>query len=255
MTQHATSSSSLPPGSEPSHAERALTQLVSERLGTLATHSVRNPGWPFASVMPYALDETSSPLFLISAMAIHTQNLVADSRTSLLVMQGGAEADPLGSQRVTLLGHARRIEQPGDDIRARYLDRHPSAKYWIDFDDFSFFRLEITDVYYVGGFGVMGWVTAQDYAVAEPDPLVDSAAGIMEHMNADHGEALRQITQKFAGLEAESAAMVACDRLGFVVRAKTASGMKGARIQFPEPVMSPADARRVLVEMTRQARE
>ncbi|MEA2492031.1 MAG: hypothetical protein QOH21_3823, partial [Acidobacteriota bacterium] len=141
MTQHAYSSSSEPSAAEPSHAERVRTLLVSERLGTLATQSVRHPGWPFASVMPYALTAEGAPLFLISGMAIHTQNLLAEPRASLLVMQSGSDSDPLGAPRATLLGTARKIAEPSADLRAAYLDRHPSAKYWIDFSDFSFFQL------------------------------------------------------------------------------------------------------------------
>ncbi|HKR63778.1 MAG TPA: DUF2470 domain-containing protein [Thermoanaerobaculia bacterium] len=257
MNQHAAPSSS-PSAPEPTHAERVRTLLLSERVGTLATQSQRHAGWPFASVMPYALIAAqaggATPLFLISSMAIHTQNLVADARASLLVMQSGADADPLGSPRATLLGNASRIDEASDALRAAYLDRHPTARYWIDFDDFSFFRLDVTDVYFVGGFGVMGWVTVDDYASAEPDPLLDSAAGILEHMNADHADALRMITRHFAGLDAEEATMVSVDRLGFVVRAHTAQGMKGARIAFAEDVRTREDARRVLVAMTRAAR-
>jgi putative heme iron utilization protein len=230
------------------------TLLVNEHVGTLATQSQRHPGWPFASVMPYALSEDAAPIFLISSMAIHTQNLLADPRASLLVMQSGAAADPLGSPRATLLGTASRIDEPSPELRAAYLERHPTARYWIDFSDFAFFRLDVTDVYFVGGFGVMGWVAAADYQSAEPDPLLDSAAGILEHMNADHAEALRAITRHFAGLDAEEATMMSVDRLGFVVRARTAEGMKGARIGFPEPVQSREDARRVLVAMTRTAK-
>lgn len=253
MTQHATSSSPPPPGLEPSHAERVRTLLATERVATLATQSARHAGFPFASVMPYALVDDAAPLFLISGMAIHTQNLIADPRSSLLVMQSGSDADPLGSPRATLLGTASRVEST-DALRAAYLDRHASAKYWIDFSDFAFYRLDVTEVYFVGGFGVMGWVDAGEYRIAEPDPLAPFAAGILEHMNADHGDALRNITRHFAGLDAEEATMVSCDRLGFVVRARTKEGMKGARIQFPEPVRSRDDARRVLVAMTKQAR-
>jgi putative heme iron utilization protein len=251
MTEHATSSPPPPPGSEPSHAERTRTLLVSERLGTLATVSHHHPGFPFASVMPYALSDDGAPIFLISAMAIHTQNLLADPRASLLVMQSGGDADPLGSPRATLIGHDTNTTGAHRDA---YLARHPSAKYWVDFSDFAFFRLDVMDVYYVGGFGVMGWVSAEDYAVAEADPLVDCAPGIIEHMNEDHADALRAIAKRFAGLEALDAVMVSCDRLGFVVRVRTSEGMKGARIQFPEPVRSRDDARRVLVSMTREAR-
>ena len=253
MTQHASSSTPPPPGLEPTHAERVRTLLATERLGSLATLSMHHPGFPFASVMPYALVDDAAPLFLISGMAIHTQNLLADPRASLLIVQSGSDADPLGSPRATLLGTAARIDTT-DEIRAAYLERHPSAKYWIDFSDFAFFRLDVAEVYFVGGFGVMGWVTADDYRAAEADPLAPFAAGILEHMNADHADALRHITRHFAGLDAEEATMVSCDRLGFVVRARTKEGMKGARIQFPDPVTSRDDARRVLVAMTREAR-
>ena len=253
MSQHATSSTPPPPGLEPSHAERVRTLLSIERIGTLATHSVRHPGFPFASVMPYALDGNAAPIFLISSMAIHTQNLVADARASLLVMQSGSDSDPLGSPRATLLGSVARIDAT-DEIRAAYLERHPSSKYWIDFSDFAFFRLDVTDVYFVGGFGVMGWVKVDDYRAAEPDPLAPFAAGILEHMNADHADSLRAITRHYAGLDAEEATMVSCDYLGFVVRARTNEGMKGARIPFPEPVRTREDARRVLVAMTRVVR-
>lgn len=254
MNQHASSSTPpSPPDAEPSHAERVRTLLATERIGTLSTHSVRHAGFPFGSVMPYALEANAAPLFLISSMAIHTQNLLGDPRASLLVMQSGAESDPLGSPRVTLLGSVTRIDA-SDDIRAAYLERHPSAKYWIDFSDFAFFRLDVSEVYYVGGFGVMGWVRADDYRTAAPDPLAQFAAGILEHMNTDHADALRAITRHSAGLDAEEATMVSCDRLGFVVRARTKEGMKGARIAFPEVVRTREDARRVLVEMTRAAR-
>jgi putative heme iron utilization protein len=254
MNQHASSSTPPPPGLEPTHAERVRTLLAEERVGTLATQSARHPGFPFASVMPYALLDDASPLFLISGMAIHTQNALADPRASLLVMQSGSGVDPLGAPRATLLGTVTRIEST-EEIRAAYLERHPSSRYWIDFTDFSFFRLEVSDVYFVGGFGVMGWVAADDYRAAEPDPLAPFAAGILEHMNNDHADALREITRHYANLTAEEATMVACDRLGFTVRARTAAGMKGARIQFVQPVTSREEARTVLVAMTRAARD
>ncbi|HVS31170.1 MAG TPA: DUF2470 domain-containing protein [Thermoanaerobaculia bacterium] len=253
MTRHA---SSAPPQTvpEPSHAERARTLMDRERIGTLATNSQHHPGYPFASVMPYALGPEGAPLFLISSMAIHTQNLLADPRASLLVMQSGGEADPLGLQRATLLGTVRRIDEGGQPLREAYLERHPSARHWISFSDFSFFQLEIAQIYFVGGFGVMGWVEAGAFATAEVDPLAAVSAGIIEHMNRDHAEALRNITRRFGGLDAEEAQMVACDRLGFVVRVKTKEGMKGARIAFPEDVRSSDAARRVLVAMARDSR-
>lgn len=253
MTQHA-SSSPVPTAPEPSYAERVRTLLETESAGTLATQSVRHPGFPFASVMPYALTRDGSPLFLISGMAVHTQNVIAEARASLLVMQSGSGEDPLGSPRATLLGSAHRIDEPEESLRQEYLKRHPPARHWIGFSDFSFFRLDVAHIYFVGGFGVMGWVDAPAYASAESDPLAEASAKIIEHMNRDHGESLRDITRRFAGLEAEEAQMVACDRLGFTVRVKTAEGMKGARIAFLDEVRSAEDARRALVAMASEAR-
>jgi len=253
MTQHA---SSLPPSSaaEPAYAERVRTLLEQETIGTLATQSVKHPGWPFGSVMPYSLAADGSPLFLISSMAIHTQNALADPRASLLVMQSGNDADPLGMARATLLGTVSRVEDVSDAMRDGYLARHPNARHWISFSDFAFFRLEVTHLYFVGGFGVMGWVSQEEFTAASADPLAGAAAGIIEHMNRDHAVALREITQHFGNLAAEEATMVACDRLGFVVRARTTEGMKGLRIAFIEDVRSAEDARRVLVAMVRTAR-
>lgn len=206
--------------------------------------------------MPYALDAAGRPIFLISTMAMHTQNLRSDPRASLLVMQPDAGGDPLGAARVTIVGTAAPV--PASDAvaaRTMYLDRHPNSQHWVDYDDFSFYRVEIVDVYYVGGFGVMGWVSATDYASAQHDPLADSAASILQHMNADHGDALILLARVFGGVDSEEAVMTSVDRLGFHVRMKTAEGMRSARIAFTSEVKGPLDARKVLVEMTQKARQ
>jgi putative heme iron utilization protein len=240
---------------EPSFAERVRTLVYLGRLGSLSTLSRKQPGFPFGSVMPYGLDEQGRPLFLISTMAMHTQNLKADPRASLLVTQESGDADPLGASRVTLVGNV--VLVPEADVaaaREAYLARHANSKYWVDFEDFSFYRLEVLDIYFVGGFGVMGWVTAAEYGSSQPDPLADSLGDIIQHMNADHKDALVLLARKFAHIEAQEATMTAVDRLGFHVRLKSQEGMKGARIAFLREVRNSAETRNVLVEMVRQAR-
>jgi putative heme iron utilization protein len=134
------------------------------------------------------------------------------------------------------------------------LARHENSRYWVDFSDFSFFRLQPIDIYYVGGFGVMGWVEARDYGLATPDPLAEAAPGILAHMNADHVDAMVLLAKSHAGIEAIEATMTSVDRLGFTLRLKTNDGVKGARINFPREVATAQDTRAVLVEMVRQAR-
>ena len=125
--------------------------------------------------MPFAQDSAGQPIFLISNMAMHTQNLKADPRCSLFVGQAGADGDPLGAARAALIGQAEPVpEHEISSVREVYLARHENSRYWVDFSDFSFFRLRPIDLYYVGGFGVMGWVEAGAYEQAAPDPLAEA---------------------------------------------------------------------------------
>jgi putative heme iron utilization protein len=254
--QHAYTGPALPVIPEPTHAERTRTLLHLNSLATLSTLSRKQPGFPFGSLMPYALDPAGRPLFLISNMAMHTQNIKADPRASLFVTQPAVDGDPLGAARATLVGNI--LQVPDEDkaaVRELYLARHENSRYWVDFADFSFFRMEILDIYYVGGFGVMGWVAAPDYALAAIDSLADSAPGILTHMNADHVEAMILLARTHSQLEATEATMTAVDRLGFHLRLKTADGMKGTRINFPNEVRTPKETRVALVEMVHQARQ
>jgi len=244
-----------PPVPESTFAERARTLVYLGRVGSLSTMSRKQPGFPFGSVMPYGLDDLGHPVFLISTMAMHTQNLQADARASLLVTQEDSEGDPLGTARATLVGNVHRVPDTDlAEVRRRYLERHANSKYWVDFEDFSFYRLDVVDVYYVGGFGVMGWVSASEYIRSQPDPLADAMSEIIQHMNADHKDALILLARKFAHIDATEAAMTAVDRLGFHVRLRTQDGMRGARIAFSREVSNPVETRKVLVEMVRQAR-
>ena len=247
--------SDQPPVPEPTFVERARTLVYLGRMGGLSTLSRKQPGFPFGSVMPYGLDDHGRPIFLISTMAMHTQNLQADPRASLLVTQEDTEGEPLGASRVTLVGNVLLV--PNTELaeaRKLYLERHSNSKYWVDFEDFSFYRMDVIDVYYVGGFGVMGWVSASDYDRSQPDPLADSTAEIIQHMNTDHKDALALLARTFARIETTEATMIAVDRLGFHVRIKTQDGLRGARIAFLREASNPAETRKVLVEMVQQAR-
>jgi hypothetical protein len=217
--------------------------------------SRKHPGYPFGSLMPFALDLAGRPVFLVSNMAMHTQNLKTDPRCSLFVGQGASDGDPLGTARATLIGHAEPVpEHDAASVREQYLVRHENSRYWVDFTDFSFFRLQPIDLYYVGGFGVMGWVEAGDYEHAAPDPLAETAPGIIAHMNADHVDSMILLARSHAQMEAAEASMTSVDRLGFSLRLKTEAGIKGARINFLRSVATAQEARKVLIEMLEQAK-
>lgn len=138
--------------------------LHSAAAGVLATQSAQMPGYPFASVLPFVLDERHAPVFLISRLAEHTKNLLADGRASFLV-HGGAGPDVLKAERVSLLGDVGRIE-PSPGLLARYLRHLPDAQRYLDLGDFAFFRFAPNSARYIAGFGQMGWIGASDWADA-----------------------------------------------------------------------------------------
>jgi heme oxygenase (biliverdin-IX-beta and delta-forming) len=261
--RHAGGGAQVPGPDEPTFAERARTLVHAAKLGTLSTHSRRADGFPFGSLAPYGTDAAGRPTFLFSTMAMHTQNLLADPRASLLVAQPGSPAaraldgdeDPLAGARVTLVGSVAEIDAADRPaIRDDYLSRHENARHWVEFEDFAFYRLDPTELYYVGGFGSMGWVAADDYRAASPDPLADSAPGIIAHMNRDHADALVLYARVFGSVDAEEATMLSVDRLGFRVRTRKNDEYRGVRINFTREARTPEEARKVLVEMVRDAR-
>jgi putative heme iron utilization protein len=237
---------------EPSLAERARTLAVLGLIGSLSTHSQKFRGFPFGSLTPYAVDDLGRPIFFISSMAMHTQNLRQDPHASLLIAQPDVSGDPLGAARLTLLGEA--TEAPAAEVRELYLSRYENAKFWQDYTDFAYYRLEVSAAYFIGGFGVMGWISAEDYGSAPPDPLAKAAPGIIRHMNNDHADALRLIARRFAGEAPDEAAITAVDRLGFHLRLKSGDRIHGQRIAFLREVRNTEDARAVFVEMLRQAK-
>jgi putative heme iron utilization protein len=133
---------------------RAL--LEAEAHGVLATLSARRAGWPFASVVAYALSAEAEPLLLLSELAEHTRNLRAEPRASLLVTDSAAAADPLAGSRLTLLGTIQ--PTTSDTARSAYLARHPPASDYLQMGDFHLYVLTLSEARYVGGFGDMGWL-------------------------------------------------------------------------------------------------
>lgn len=239
---------------EPSHAERAKTLVYLQQTGSLSTLSRKQPGWPFGSVMPYGLDAQGQPVFLISAMAMHTQNLLGDPRASLLVTPPESRSDPLGAARVTLMGSVTKVpKEESAEVRARYLDRHAQASYWVDYQDFGFFRMALAEIYFVGGFGSMGWVTLSDYAGAAVDPLADDAASLIRELNTEQAETLLLLARVFGNPDAQQTTVTALDRLGFHLRFTTPARMQGGRVAFPSPVRNAAEARAGLAGLAAQA--
>ncbi len=246
----------------PSFAERVRTLVTGEVDGTLSTLTAGaddvGDGHPFGSVVTYATDDAGAPLVLMSTMAEHARNLAADPRASLLVTASGDGAGRLAAARATLLGTMAPVPDTDQDAATEaYLQVHPDA-FWARFPDFFTARLDIAAIRYVRGFGEMGWADVAGYASAEPDPVAPAEAGIIEHMNADHRDAMLDIVAHELDLPdpVTDVELLSCDRYGFEVRLTTTGEHELAfgRIGFDEPLDAADEARGAMVALTRRAR-
>jgi putative heme iron utilization protein len=225
-------------------AKRLLRTI---RAGALA--SLADGGHPFASLVNVATDYDGSPLLLMSRLAAHTANLERDARCSLLLSQSG-KGDPLAHPRLTLVGRAERIR--AERVRGRFLRRHPKSELYAGFADFSFWRIAIEWAHLNGGFA-----RAADFsndAVLTPldgaDALLAAEAGAIEHMNADHREALALYATRLLGEPEAPWRATGIDPEGMDLSA----GDRTARLTFDKIVTTPGDLRSTLVALATQAR-
>ena len=248
-----------PPAREPTHAERVRTLVHGERRGALSTVAADPAGYPFGSVVSFGLADDGDPLFFVSLMAEHTQNAQRDPRASLLVTEPVPEgADPLAGGRVTLLG----LLAPIDDdaaravARERYLEANPAASYYIDFGDFTFLRLTVDHVRYVGGYGRMSWVDAAAYRAAD-------ARSAGRRRRRDHRAHERRPRRRpgvvlpalrRARRHRPRPRMSAVDRYGFDLVAVSDAHRTAVRLAFPDECTTGDEVRRAMVAMVAEAR-
>ena len=237
----------------PSAAEEARTIAAATNAGTLA--SLTKNGDPWASFVTYGLLD-GAPVLCVSHLAEHGRNLAADPRASLAVVAPGAESDPLASPRITLAGV---VEHPVGAELAAARDAHvaavPAAKYYIDYSDFALWVLRVHRVRWVGGYGRMDSASADDYAAAASDPLAPIAASAIEHLNADHAEALTEMGRALGGFpDTESAVCTGVDRYGLDLKVSTPRGSAYTRVGFGGALASADELRAATVELVRRAR-
>lgn len=230
-------------------ARRARGLVRAGATAALATALV-DGDWPYASLVLLACDHDAAPLLLLSSLAEHTRNLAADNRVSLLLDGTGGLDDPLAGPRLTVLGRAAISEEPRH--RDRFLARHPAAAGYADFTDFAFYRVAVERAHFVEGFGRIDWIEGGELVhEAGAAAFAMGEAGIVEHMNADHGDAIDLYARALLGISGGGWRMVGCDAEGCDLRREG----RLARLAFPAPVADAEGARAALVELARRARE
>lgn len=229
----------------------ARSLLRRSRQGALAT-LMAGTGDPYCSLVNVASHPDGSPILLISRLALHTRNILADSRVSLMLDER-AEGDPLEGARIMLAGRAEEAKSSDLEIvRQRYLHAHPSAEVFVDFKDFGFFVIRPSGLHLVAGFGRILDLRPEQFLTDTSDAseLVKAEQGAIEHMNSDHREALNLYAVGLLGAEAADWRCAGCDPDGIDLQA----GRMILRLDFPERVRGPGELRKMLVTLADEAR-
>ncbi|XUM24777.1 HugZ family protein [Bradyrhizobium oligotrophicum S58] len=225
--------------------------LRRSRQGALATLMVGS-GDPYCSLVNVATASDGAPIILISRLAVHTRNVLADSRVSLMLDER-APGDPLEGARIMLSGKAELATDDNREmLRRRYLNAHPSAADYADFADFSFFVIRPSGAHLVAGFGRIVDLKPEQFLtdMADADELILAEQGAVDHMNEDHREALALYATKLLGAEAAEWRCSGCDPEGLDLMADG----RTLRLAFPERVTTPGTLRKMLVRLADEAR-
>jgi putative heme iron utilization protein len=229
----------------------ARSLLRRSRQGALAT-LMAGSGDPYCSLVNVASHADASPILLISRLALHTKNILADSRVSLMLDER-ATGDPLEGARIMLAGRAEETAgEAAGVLRRRYLNAHPSAEAFVDFKDFSFFRIVPSAAHLVAGFGRIIDLTPAQFLtdIGDAGELLEAEQGAVEHMNEDHREAMNLYATKLLGAESADWTCTGCDPDGLDMQA----GATVLRLDFPERVASGTALRKMLVRLAGEAR-
>jgi heme oxygenase (biliverdin-IX-beta and delta-forming) len=236
------------PPEEPAVSARRLVRTALK--GSLATLD-HETGHPYASLVLVATEPDGAPIFLISNLALHTRNLQRDPRASVLIDGTGDLGDPLSGGRVTLTGEARSTDSA--TALRRFLARHPSAEGYAGFTDFAVYQLRPSSGHYIGGFGRIVDIKAESLLtdLAGASALIEAEAGIVEHMNSDHADAVALYATELAGCAPGAWRMSGIDPGGLDLLHRTMA----ARVDFPTRICGPGEARSALVGLASKARE
>ena len=230
--------------------------LRSTRSGVLSSFSAKFAGYPFGSVMPFVLGHDCQPIVLISTIAEHTKNIIANPKVSLLVFAGAEDLHANG--RLTLIGEATQIEKNDADLMARYCRYFPESAGYLAMHDFQFYRINIAQARYIAGFGKMSWIDGDeivDLKNVEKNALIASLeTSMIEHMNADHVDSMILYCQHFHGLAPSRVSLIGVDCDGFDVEAVIADDIKMLRFTFEAPIFDANSARKAFVALSKVAR-
>ncbi|MGL9622206.1 pyridoxamine 5'-phosphate oxidase family protein [Bradyrhizobium sp. U531] len=240
----------MQPTSDFDPGKLAKSLLRRSRQGALAT-LMTGSGDPYCSLVNLASHPDGSPILLISGLAVHTKNILADSRVSLMLDERVA-GDPLEGARIMLSGRAEQADVEKELLQRRYLNAHPSAEDFVSFKDFAFFRIRPTGTHLVAGFGRIVDLKPERFLtdLIGAEDLLAAEEGAVEHMNTDHRDAMGLYATRLLGASAGDWRCTGCDPEGLDMQ----DGQIALRLDFPERVTDGTSLRKMLVRLAGEAR-
>ncbi|KAL9235547.1 hypothetical protein vseg_010297 [Gypsophila vaccaria] len=229
--QSATSAHGLP---RPALAVRNLMEQA--RFAHLCTVMSRmhhrRQGYPFGSLVDFAPDTMGHPIFSFSPLAIHTRNLLADPRCTLVVQIPGWSG--LSNARVTIFGDVVPLPEDQQEwAHKQYMRKHQQgpSQQW---GNFYYFRMQnISDIYFIGGFGTVAWVDVKEYENLKPDKIaIEGGEQYLKELNAIFSKPLRELLSN--EIEVDDAALISIDSRGTDVRVRQGAQFNIQRISFEQ---------------------
>lgn len=231
-------------------ASESRRLMRAEPAATLST-GLGGDGWPYGSLVLTAVDHAARPILLISTLAEHTKNILADNRVSLMFDGTLDYQERLTGPRVTVLGRAEKTAD--EHAKARFIARHPSAAMYAQFGDFAFYRVEPERAHIVAGFGKIDWVAKEKLLtdVSGAAQLAEAEADMVAHMNEDHSDAVGLYANVLCGKPGVGWRLTGVDPEG----ADLARPGDHCRIAFDKPAATAEEGRVELVRLVKRARQ
>ena len=228
----------------------AVNLYRSNNAAILSTISKKYEGYPFGSFITYVSDKNRTLLMYTSDIAQHTKNLKTNSKACVTIFKLDTEYDKQNSSRLTLMGDLKDVSEDNiEECQERFVKFLPESKKYSSMHDFKFYKLEISRIRWIGGFGDIAWINPKNWQDDQPRWAKDEKM-MINHMNDDHANVLQSALHAQHGIKDKKVNMIALSVDGYYVK----SNEEIYFISFEAPVFKPLDYRKVLVKQAKDYR-
>ena len=216
----------------------------------LSTMSNKYEGYPFGSFITYVSDRNRTLFMYTSDIAQHTKNLKSNPKACVTLFKLDTDYDKQNSSRLTLMGDLKTVSNEElDDCQDRFIKFLPESKKYSSMHDFKFYKLVISRVRWIGGFGDIAWLNPKNWNDEKPKWSKNETM-MIDHMNEDHANVVQSALNAQYGIKDKKAQMIALTIDGYYISSKENIYF----INFDKPVIKALDYRKILVKQAKEYR-